>query len=81
MIEVGPNDSQPGGLRGRSQQLALTGSARISAKFPLLEVDRKCCGGVGPSQFDPKPSFRMRNRIARVAVRGPPCSAASRINP
>jgi hypothetical protein len=45
--------------------LILAGLALLSAclqAFPMLEVDRQCCGCAGPSQFDPKLTLAGRPR-------------------
>src|SRR6516225_8122720 len=42
-------------------------------RFPLLEVDRQCCDGARPSQFDPKPTSDAlrRSRPRRTALSRP----------
>jgi hypothetical protein len=69
-----------GGFAG-CRQLALTGVPACSQAFPLLEVDRQCCGGAGPSQFDPKrkPVGHLKSCCALAAEGGDAADAATNL--
>ena len=44
------------------EDLAVTGCAGLSVSIPLLEVNRQCRGGAGPSEFDPQKTFRAAKK-------------------
>ena len=43
--------------RSRCPLVALTCCVDLPVQIPLLQVDRPCRTGVGPSQFDPNRKF------------------------
>jgi hypothetical protein len=41
-----------------SPSASASGCVSLSANISVVEVERRCCDGGGPSQFDPQPTLR-----------------------